>query len=38
MFTKPRVSNVFDQHCCRVTNTIHLNQLHVLCKKLKIKW
>jgi hypothetical protein len=38
LFTKPRASNVFDQHCCKVAYTIHLNQLHVLCKELKIKW
>ncbi len=38
LFTKPRASNVFDQHCCRVAYTIHLNQLHVLCKELKINW
>ncbi len=38
LFTKLRASNVFDQHCCRVANTIHLNQVHVLCKELKIKW
>ncbi len=33
LFTKPKTSNVFDQQCCKVANTIHLNQLHVLCKK-----
>ncbi len=38
LFTKPRASNVFDQHYCRATNTIHFNQLHALCKKLWIKW
>ncbi len=38
LFTKPRASNVFAKHCYRVANTIHLNQLHVLCKDFKVKW
>jgi hypothetical protein len=38
LFTKPRASNVFDQHCCRVANIIRLTQLHVMCIKHRIKW
>ncbi len=38
LFTKPKTTNVFDQHCCKPTNIVHFNQLHVLCKEFKIKW
>jgi hypothetical protein len=39
LFTKSKASNVFYQHCCKVANIIHLNQLHVLRKwQLRIKW
>jgi len=30
LFTKPRASNVFDQHCCKAANIVQLNQLHVI--------
>ncbi len=31
-FTKPKTSNVFDQHYYKVANIVQINQLHVLCK------
>ncbi len=38
LFTKPKTSNVFYHHCCRVVSIVQHNQFHVSCIELKIKW